>query len=1395
MPRRYFNWKLAIVLVIGLVVLSVTAYGLRQWRRSNRSGQGLILGNKAYDEHRYEEAALQLGRYLAVERNDVPILLKYADAHLNIRPFKSNNLRQAEAAYRVALREDKNNAEAATKLIELYLGIGQFGEAELIATKYLETNQDLKIRRMLAIALEGQRKFDEAATELKNIIAEHPEQILAYETLGQLTEQRPVNFPDPPEYWFSEAVKNNPSSALAYIIRAAFLLRNKEKSKALADLEQSEKLDLSEPVVRLRLAGEFINANILDKAEAHLEAVQVVEPTSQALWRIYATLALRSNSKAMMLKVADTVLKELSHQPWDFMPTAAELYIRCGRLDHAADCVAKLRQKDIAPSTTAFLEGLLADRKGQDYKAVKCWYEIGNKSPRVRLALASVLSRSGDTLSALRQLRILVSESPDLFDGRMALARLLAQMGNWTGVAEQAQEAGKISPNSLDAALLSIQARMHLLAERQTDNDSPIWQDIDTKLTRLEDTTNSALKVKLLQLQCAMLRGNFAEAETLITELKKVHQSEIKVALAEVELLTAQGREDRAIVVLNKMIGEFPESVEQVRYLAILLARQDNHEKCEAVIKDALTRIEQPAAKRELALLLNGFYRRWNEHEKCYQLLDSLARDLPDDILVHRGLLRCERVIKDYDRAQQLVDKIKTIEGEDGWQWRYEQARIWFAQGQYAKIISPLKENLRDNPDDQTSRMLLARSYERAGELKLAYERAGELKLAIANYRDAYNRSPRDLRVIVAYVNALYKAKEYEIADEILQRAASEKLSHPELKKFEVQSYLRRGELGLAGDAMEDLLTDDPNNLAVLLSLARIKMWQNKFAEADELLGKLKILEPNSLPVVVAEIELNVRRGKSAEAIEICNGLINRLANASAYIIRARTFVSLDDPNKAIEDFDHAITIEPENVAAWVARSEFYLSKRQLEKAIDDIKQALSITPSNIQLRKRAISLLLASKSSDRVREGKTLLEEALKKYPDDVDLLLHHARSLIAEETAPAFDSAEQILQKITKDQPAISEAWELLGGLSLKQGEYEEAVNFALHGLVHKPNDRTLLLLKARALKELSPALAIPTLRLLLEMEPNDVNIAVLLTDTYIAADEPEKAVSLLRGQLAAYSGTIDERKVKIALFRGLYKNGDKVEAQKLFDSLLQSSPDEPAPLIALVGLLKDNKLWDELKQHSLDWFRNHPEDSPTLIIIAGDLASTEDEDKQAKNIAEDLLRIVLTDDPNSIPAMNALAMLLQITERPEESAELYQSIHILQPDNVIVINNLAWLMCEEQGKHQEALGLAQRGLKIAPNYIDLIDTRGVAYYRLGEYEKAVQDFNACLILYPKGTPAAAATYFHLGRALFELGRKEEAIENLKKALELNAEIKGLSPEDVEEAQRLIDRLMLGD
>jgi tetratricopeptide (TPR) repeat protein len=1389
MPRRYFNWKLVAVLVIGLVVLGITAFGLRKWQRSRMAYGGLDKGNQAYDKCLWEEAAKNLGRYLAVTQDDVPVLLKYANAQLNIRPLKRNNIQQAIAAYRTVLRINKDNSEASMRLVEMYLGMGMAGEAELIATRALEANHSPELQRMLAMALINQRKFKEAASELEGIIKEHPEQILAYGILGQLTEQRPEDFSQTPQLWLDEAVKNNPSSALAYIIRGGFYLRTNDKVKALSDLEHAEKLDLSDHVIRLRLAGEFINANILDKAEEHLTLVHAEEPTSQPLWQTWAQLALKSQSKAKMLEIAETGLKELSSQPWDFMPVAAELYIRCDELERASDCISKLREKDIAPAATAFLEGLVSDRKGQSYEAVKCWYraiQSGGESARVRLALAATLSRLDDKQSAIRQLRTLLSEQPNLFDAHINLARLFIETANWAEAAEQARIARQIFPSSLDAALLYVQARIHLLAESQTDKDSPMWRDIKDRLTMLENATDGALEVKLLQFRLAMQQGNFAEAETLVTELKKAHPSQIRVAMAEVELLAAQDKSDDAILLLNNIVEKFPQDSGPVRYLAILLARQDKREKCEGIVKTTLSHLEEPDAQRELGLLLADLYDQWGQEEKAYTLLTSLAEKLPNDIPIKRRLLRCKQVIKNLEKAQQLVNDIKSLEGEDGWQWRYEQAITWFAQENfqdwYPQIISLLKENLLANPDDLASRTLLAQSY----------ERAGELQLAISTYQEALTRAPRDIRIIVPAVAALYRANEYDRADEILRQAANEKLFHPELKRLELQSYLRRGELSSAGDILENLLADDPNNVSICLSLALLKMRQNRFAEAGQLLTKLKVQEPNALPVTIAQIELNIRQNKSTEAISLCDEMVNKFNNASAYILRARTYAMLGQADKAEENFKHATVIEPNNVGAWVATSDFYRSTAQLDTAIADIRKAMSLEPDNLGICKRAVPLFLASGSRDTVREGKNILDKALTSNPEDIELRLLKARSLLAEGTAPSLKSAVKTLQEITEEQPKIAQTWTLLGEIALRQGQPTKAMDVALQGLAYQPDDKSLLLLKARAEAVRSPALAIPTLKALQELDPNDADAAVYLANTYLAANQIQEAVNLLKTQLVSYSGTPDERKINIALAVALHKNNSKLEAQEIFNSLYQSAPDDPGPLLAQARLLKDDRLWDQLIQMVLHWCQNHPKDTSTPIAIAGDLAAAEN--SEAKKTSEDILRMILHNNPDEIKAIVVLAALLQTTGRPAESATLYQQVLELQPDNVIAINNLAWILCEERSEYQQALELVQRGLKIAPDYIDLIDTRGVVYYKLGQYDKAVRDFTRCLEMYPDGTPAATASYLHLGRALASLRQKDKAIENLKKTLELNTKTGGLSAADLEDAQRLLEELSRG-
>ena len=1175
---------------------------------------------------------------------------------------------------------------------------------------------------------------------------------------------------------------------MAYIIRASAYLQEKDLEKALADLDQAEKQDLTDTQVRLRLAIALINANAIEKAEEHLKALQVVDPTNQSLWQIWARLAQKTGSQEKILEVAETGLKELSSQPWDFMLIAAELFIRGNNMDRAAECVLQLRQKDIALPAVAYYEGLIAEQKGQRLEAIKCWnqaIELGNKDPRVRLTLALGLSLAGDNQSALKELTTLISERPDFFEAHLSLARLSVKIADWSQVEASAKTALQLSPNSFDAMIFLLQSKIEMLPENAADQKSQLVKAIENQLAKFEKTPNQIVAINLLKLRLAMKLGDLNKAKDLIAELKSEAPKNVRIALAEVQLLVNQDKIDDAVRVANNIVEQFPDSVEPVITLASLLAQQDNRQNCQTVTKEALTRIKAPAAQRQLSLLLVKFYITWQQREDAYGLLDKLSADFPEDISIKRQLLGFEIKDKKLEKAQQRIDKIKTLEGEKGWQWRYEQAKLWFSSDDFenrqVQIISLLKENLLANQTDQASRLLLATTY----------EKAQDSQLALSTYRQALEMAPHDTRIIIPVISALYRAGEYEQADKILNRVEAKKLSHPGLQQFQLQSYLREGQLDSASELMNEALIKDPDDQDVALSLALVRMRQKKYSQADELLGKLKAKNPDSFSIISAQIQSYVFQGKAEEAIKLCDETVAKFNNVQSYILRSKTFASLNQLDKSMKDLDSAAEMDPNNIAVWVARSDFNVSTDQFAKSADDINRALILAPDNLQVQRRAISLFLMSGDPEITQQGKDILNKALETNPQDGDLLIYKSRLLIAEGTAPALAEASEVLQKITENQPKSDRAYILLGNLLLNQGQSSKAMDAVLRGLANNPNNQQLLLLKATAEAGRSPVLAIPTLSSLHERNPNNLEIAIRLANMYVAAKENTKAISLLRQQLTLCKDDASLQRCNSTLAVALFKDGKKEESEKILNSLSESDPNNSNILLIQIGLLSQDGQYEDIMAKINDWSKRHPQDENTLIVIAEGLSAAADSNKKALETTEKILRMVIAKNPDNTRAIQALAILLQIDSRDTEAATLNQQILNSDPNNVVAMNNLAWTLCEEQGKHQQAVELANKGLKLVPQYVDLIDTRGVAYYRLGKYDKAIEDFTTCVKLYPDGTPGRVNAFFHLARAFAGAGNKAKAIEYLNDTLNMQKQSGGLLPSDLDEANRLLGTL----
>lgn len=1408
MAKRYFNWPLAIVLVVTAAVLAVSAVLLRGWQRKLRADRALPLAEEAYGRADWEEAARQFGRYVTYYSNDTEKLLKYAEAQQRRRPQSRDNLAQAREVYASILRDKEASAayarEAAIALVELDLEVLRaFGEAESNATQYLKNNDDPTVRRLLAMALRGRGRWAEAATELTNLIEAHPEEVLAYEVMGELAKEHPADVNGPAaDHWFDEAVRQNPDSALAYVIRASFHLRTGDPNAALVDLKQARRLDLSDAQVRLRLVEALVNARLMDEARQELKVLQTEAPDELGLYRAWAVIAMMSDSADEMQTVAQAGLDALGEPRWDFLPAAAELFIRAGRDDKARECIAQMRAKGLRLGTVAYLEGRIAERNGRLDEAVTYWrraialncddylsYFYLIPSP-VRWVLASALERLGDPRSAIEHMRALVSDTSGSdnsrvqelhLQSRLYLAHLLAQTGDWSAVLDETSRIAQIDPNSPDGRLLRLQAR---LAQLQIDKEKPgtsVWLALEKDVTDFDDASGS-LSSGLLRARVAAGQGNYAQAHAVLDRLDRTNPGQSGIARLRARLYVAQAqqyadqglaqqaaeKEQDATSVLRRAIEAFPQSVELVADLVQWLEQQEKVQECESVIAEAMARIDTPQARRDLGLWLASQERERVGQDKLYELLADVAQQQPTDVRVKRALLSFEAVAKDPAAVQKLVDEIKAIEGEDGGQWRLEQARTWAGpetfNARYAEIVGLLQENLRANPADNESRWLLA----------MVYERAGETELALAMYREVLDREPDNIAVILRVVDALERAGRGDEVKKIIEDARRRDLYHPDLRRIELNERLRfstttqdaeqrREALASASRTLEEMLAEDPNDIDARLAFALVLARQKRFDEAQAVIDEVKATNPQALDVTVAQLRLYVEQGNAERALRLCDAVVEDSNSAAGYVMRAWANTVFDRRDAALEDFSRAVELEP-NAPAWrLMRADLYRQRRQRSEALADARHALALAPDSLNAQRLAVALLLESARGPDLLEAEQLLARALEANPQDPQLRVLRARLLGTQGTAAANEQARTELNAVTRSHPHLVEAWELLVRLELSE-DPDTAILVANRGLASNPDSKSLRLLWARAQLEVSPSVAIPMLDGMATRDPNDFTVVSLLATAYVRSGNPEAAREMVQGS----------------------------RVKTLLDKLVQDRPDDPRPVLALAELFSVAHDFAGLRQLVADWHSRNPADARIALAAAELLSLIEAE--AAHRAEEEFLRELLQRDPTSIRAMHLLAILTLTTGRGEESAQLNRRILDLDPNDVVAMNNLAWFLCEEQQRHPEALDLASRGLTLAPNYSDLLDTRGVIYYRMGRHEEAIRDFAACIAQYSRDTRALTGTRFHLGRAYAALGRRQQAQDELTRSLYLNDRIGGLSPSDLAEAKRLLAQMQEG-
>ena len=141
------------------------------------------------------------------------------------------------------------------------------------------------------------------------------------------------------------------------------------------------------------------------------------------------------------------------------------------------------------------------------------------------------------------------------------------------------------------------------------------------------------------------------------------------------------------------------------------------------------------------------------------------------------------------------------------------------------------------------------------------------------------------------------------------------------------------------------------------------------------------------------------------------------------------------------------------------------------------------------------------------------------------------------------------------------------------------------------------------------------------------------------------------------------------------------------------------------------------------------------------------------EADRMAADWIRAQPRDTMmRTLVAQRAIAQ-----NRLQDARRLYEEALAVNPDDAMVLNNLAWV--EGELKEPGALARAERALALAPDHPAILDTLGTLQIAGGDSEKGLKNLRRAVELAPDLGPLR----LNLARAYLKLERKADAREQL--------------------------------
>ncbi|MFT4300870.1 MAG: tetratricopeptide repeat protein, partial [Desulfovibrio sp.] len=446
---------------------------------------------------------------------------------------------------------------------------------------------------------------------------------------------------------------------------------------------------------------------------------------------------------------------------------------------------------------------------------------------------------------------------------------------------------------------------------------------------------------------------------------------------------------------------------------------------------------------------------------------------------------------------------------------------------------------------------------------------------------------------------------------------------------------------------------------------------------------------------------------------------------------------------------EQGLAVAPDDMSLNLLYAEALMEQGTPERGVQLMRAFLAKHPGSLDARLELALLLVKSKE---YAEAETLLNSVSSKERTPL-VDYYHARALIGMDR-----SAEAIpfLQKAIKEMPDFVEAMAELAFIYEQRSEFKPARTLyeKLLKLNFSPQD-VLLRLISLSLRMNQPEKALKYMR----QGPDTIPFKLTVAGLFIDSRHYLQGETLLK-QIAAR----DDAPVDVYLLLAdlnYEQRRDLPMALSWLDKVPPQSKAAPRAALLRIQLLgeagKEQEALTVTRQAQKQF-----EDAPQFWELEIRLLARQQQMPQALEIA----RKAAKKWPDNVDMAFLLGSLLDESGDKKEAFKVMEHILTLHPENYQALNYVGYTLAEENRDLEKALSLLVKADELSPNQSYIVDSLAWVLYKLGRNEEALKEIRRAVKL---DEHVDASIWEHYGDIASKMGLKDEARTAYQKALDL--------------------------